>query len=88
MLFLVRLCIFLWKYTEYNITDMVNKCAAPKCQRGYTSSTQENCWTKNEELNKKWIRFVNRSDWFLQNTQFYASCISKIFTKLKGNAWV
>ena len=26
---------------------MVNKCAAPKCQRGYTSSTQENCWTKN-----------------------------------------
>ena len=67
MLFLVRLCIFLWKYTEYNITDMVNKCAAPKCQRGYTSSTRKlssfHFPLKNEELNKKWIRFVNRSDW-------------------------
>ena len=32
-------CIFLWKYTEYDIIDMVNQCAAPKYQTGYTSST-------------------------------------------------
>ena len=46
---------------------MVNKCAAPKCQTGYTSSTRKlssfHFPLKNEELNKKWIRFVNRSDW-------------------------
>ena len=67
MFFLVSLCIFLWKYTAYDIIDMVNKCAAPKCQRGYTSFTGKlpsfHFHLKNEELNKKWIRFVNRSDW-------------------------
>ena len=40
MLFLTSLCIFLWKYAAYEIIDMVNKFAAPKCQTGYTSSTQ------------------------------------------------
>ena len=67
MLFLMSLCTFLWKYTAYDIIDMVNKCAAPKCQTGYTSSTRKlssfHFPLKNEELNKKWIRFVNRSDW-------------------------
>ena len=46
---------------------MVNKCAAPKCQTGYTSSTVKLSSfyfpLKNEKLNKKWIRFVNRRDW-------------------------
>ena len=68
MLFLISLCIFLWKYTAYDIIDMVKKCAAPKCQTGYTSSTGKlssfHFPLKDEELNKKWIRFVNRSDWF------------------------
>ena len=46
---------------------MVNKCAAPKCQTGY-STTQVKCSSfhfpfKNEKLNERWIRFVNRSDW-------------------------
>ena len=58
---------FLWKYTAYDITDMVSKCAAPKYQTGYTSSTGKlssfHLPLKNEELNKKRIRFVNRSDW-------------------------
>ena len=67
MLFLMSLCTFLWKYTSYDIIDMVNKCAAPKCQTGYTSSTRKlssfHFPLKKEELNKKWIRFVNRSDW-------------------------
>ena len=58
---------FLWKYTAYDIIDMVNKCAAPKCQTRYTTSTGKlssfHFPVKNEELNKKWIRFVNSSDW-------------------------
>ena len=58
---------FLWKYTAYDLIDMVNKCAAIKCQIGYTSSTGKLSYfhfpLKNEELNKKWIRFVIRSDW-------------------------
>ena len=37
MLFLMSLCTFLWKYTAYYITDMVNKCVAPKYQTDYTS---------------------------------------------------
>ena len=67
MLFLMSLCIFLWKYTGYDIIDMINKCAVPKCQTGYTSSTGKlssfHFPLKNEKLNKKWILFVNRSDW-------------------------
>ena len=43
------------------------KCVAPKCQTGYTSFTGKlssfHFPPKNEELNKKWNRFVNRSDW-------------------------
>ena len=66
MLFLMSLCTFLWKYTAYDIIDMVNKCVAPKCQTGYISSTRKlssfNFPLKNEQLNKKWIHFVNRSD--------------------------
>ena len=30
---------FLWKYTSYDIFRMIYKCAAPKWQTGYTSST-------------------------------------------------
>ena len=67
MIFLVTLCTFLWKYTAYDIVDMVNKCAAPKCQTGYTSPARKlssiHFPVKKEELNKKWIRFVSRSDW-------------------------
>ena len=54
---------------------MINKYAAPKCKTGYTSSTDKlssfRFPLKNEELNRKWIRSVNRSDWVLQNTQFF-----------------
>ena len=64
---LLSLCIFLWKYTAYDIIDMVNKCTVSKCQTCCTSSTGKlssfRFPLKNEELNKKWIRFVNRSDW-------------------------
>ena len=67
MLFLMSLCTFLWTYTAYDMIDMVNKCSAPKCQTGYTFSTRKlfsfHFPLKNEELNKKWIRFVNMSDW-------------------------
>ena len=66
MLFLMSLCTFLWKYTAYDIINMVNKCAAPKCQTAHTSSTRKlsslHLPLKKEELNKKWTRFVNRSD--------------------------
>ena len=55
---------------------MVNKCAAPKCQTGYISSTGKlssfHFTLKNEELNKKWILFVNRSDWV--STKHSALC--------------
>ena len=66
MLFLMSLCTFLWKYTAYDIIDLVNKYVAPKCQTCCISSTRKlssfNFPLKNEEFNKKWIRFVNRSD--------------------------
>ena len=43
-------------YTAYDIIDMVNKCAAPKCQTGYTSSTGNlasfHFPLKSKELNK------------------------------------
>ena len=47
---------------------MVNKCVAPKChQTDYISSIEKlssfHLLLRNEELNKKWIRFVNKSDW-------------------------
>ena len=65
-LFLMSLFIILWKYAAYDIIDIVNKCAASKCQTGCTSSTGElasfHFHLKNEELNIKWIHFVNRSD--------------------------
>ena len=67
MLFLTSLCTFLWNYATCDIIDMVNKCASPKCQTGHTFSTRKlssfHFPLKNEELNKKWFRFVNRSDW-------------------------
>ena len=69
MLFLMSLCTFLWTYTAYDMIYMVNKCSAPKCQTGYTFSTRKlpsfHFPLKNEELNKKWIRFVNMNDWVL-----------------------
>ena len=41
--------------------------AVTKCQTGHISSTGKvssfHSPQKNEELNKKWIRFDNRSDW-------------------------
>ena len=63
----IYIYIFVWKCTAYDIIDMVNKCAASKYQTGYTFSTGKlssfHFPLKNEELSKKWIRFVNRSDW-------------------------
>ena len=59
--------LYFWKYTAYEIIDMANKCAAPKCQIHYTSSKRNlssfHFPLKDKELNKKSIRFVNRSDW-------------------------
>ena len=50
----------LWYYRH-------GKCDEPKCQTGYTSSTGKLSSfyfpLKNEELSKKLIRFVNRSNW-------------------------
>ena len=50
----------IWYYRD-------GKYAAPNCQTGYTSSTGKlssfHFPLKNEELNKTWIRFVNRSHW-------------------------
>ena len=67
MIFLMSLYTFLWKYIAYDIIEMVNECTAPKCQTGYTSSTGKlssfHVPLKNEDLNKKWIHFVNRKDW-------------------------
>ena len=64
---LMSLCMFLWKYTVYDIMNMVNVLHLSVKQALYTSSTGKlssfHFPLKNEELNKKWIRFVNRSDW-------------------------
>lgn len=48
---------------------MVNKCAAPKCNTGYSTNHQDKKISSfhfplaNENLNKKWTHFVNRADW-------------------------
>ena len=47
---------------------MVNKFAAPKCTSGYASNEKKprskfHFPLKNAELNKQWIRFVNKRDW-------------------------
>lgn len=46
---------------------MVNKCSAPECRTGYASvNTQLATFhfpLKKIELNRQWIRFVNRTDW-------------------------
>ena len=44
---------------------MFNKCAAPKCTSGYASNEKKQIAKfhfplKNAELQKYWIRFVNR----------------------------
>ena len=82
------LCIFLWKYTAYDIIDMVNKCVAPKYQTGYTSSPGKlssfHFPLKNEELNKKWIRFLNRSDWVLTKHSVLCELHSEDIYKNKG----
>ena len=49
---------------------MVNKCAAPSCRSGYAKNetkhiTKLHFPLKNYELNRLWIRFVNRKDWKL-----------------------
>ena len=46
---------------------MVNKCAAPMCNPGYASNEKKQIAKsrfplKNAELNKQWIRFINRRD--------------------------
>ena len=46
---------------------MVNKCAAPSCRSGYAKNERKhikkiNFPLKNSELNRLWIRFVNRKD--------------------------
>ena len=47
---------------------MVNKSAAPSCRSGYSKNETKNITKfhfplKNFELNRVWIRFVNRKDW-------------------------
>ena len=47
---------------------MVNKCAAPSCRSGYVKNGTKKITTfhfplKKIELNKLWIRFVNRQNW-------------------------
>ena len=47
---------------------MVNKCTASKCTFGYASNEKKPSGKfhfplKNVELNKQWIRFVNKRDW-------------------------
>ena len=78
----------LWKYAAYDIIDMANKCVVPKYQTSYTSSTGKlsflfisiwkmGNWTKNGFVSS--IGVIGLP----QNSQFYPSCISKIFTKNK-----
>ena len=78
----------LWKYAAYDIIDMANKCVVPKYQTSYTSSTGKlsflfisiwkmRSWTKNGFVLS--IGVIGLP----QNSQFYPSCISKIFTKKK-----
>ena len=87
MLFLMSLYTFLWKYTAYDIIDMVNECAAPKCQTGYTSSTGKlysfHFPLKNEDLNKKWIHFVNRKDWVPTKHCFMRVAFGRYLQKYK-----
>ena len=65
------------KYTAYNNINMVNKCAAPKCQTGYTTArgklSSVHFPLKNEELNKNGFVSSIAMTGILQNTQFYAS---------------
>ena len=47
---------------------MVNNCAASKCSSGHASNEKKQIAKfhfplKCAELNKQWIRFVNRRDW-------------------------
>ena len=67
---------------------MVNKCAAHKCQKGYTSSTEKlssfHFPLKNEELCKKWIRFVNKSDWVPRKHSVLCELHFKDIYKNKG----
>ena len=48
---------------------MVNKCAAPSCRSGYAKNENKKRLAtfhfplKDGELNKNWVRFVNRVDW-------------------------
>ena len=47
---------------------MVNKCSAPSCRSGYAKNETKHITKfyfplKNFELNRLWIRFVNRKDW-------------------------
>ena len=51
---------------------MVNKFAALKCTSGYVSNEKKpsakfHFPLKNAELNKQWIRFVNKRDWLATN---------------------
>ena len=67
---------------------MVNKCAAPKCQTNYTSSTGKlssfHFHLKNEELNKKWIRFDSRNDWVPTRHSVLCELHSEDIYKNKG----
>ena len=82
-------CVSRWSVGQWSADlikpDMVDQCAAPKCQTGYTSSTPKvssfHFPLKNLELNKKWIRFVCRSDWV--PTKHWVLC-ELHFYKIKG----
>ena len=64
------------------------KCVAPKCQTGYTSFTGKlssfHFPPKNEELNKKWNRFVNRSDWVPTKHSVLCKLHFEDICKIKG----
>ena len=58
---------------------MVNKCTAPKRPSGYASNEKKQIAKfhfpqKNAELNKQWIRFVDRSDWIATKHLLLCEC--------------
>ena len=51
---------------------MVYKCCIVNCRSNYTGeeSTKVFSFPKEEDLKKRWIRFVNRTDWELTSSSY------------------
>ena len=87
----MSLYTFLWKYTAYDIIEMVNECAAPKCQTGNTSSTGKLSSFPSE----KW-GFEQKMDSFCQQERlgsykalsFMRVAFGRYLQKIYENAWV